>query len=495
MTEGDMPSSLARELRATMAVYFTTIIGGYNIGLSAVVIPDILREQKEVEELSLNQNSTLGSEEGNLRWNSSFNLPVVEGTNEDLSWFASCVNIGMFLGGLLGGYCGGRFGPRRTILFFCGPAILSWLAIALAPNLPVLIVGRILAGTFSSVNTANSSMLVAQYASTPRRGVFLSLFALMIGLGVLLCYTLGLGLAWRPICLVVPVLLLVNMCFLFPLPESPAWLMGHRGAEEATLALEWLRGSKQVEEEAAQLALTREQQSSGVTLTQALTNLMRRSDVAKPFFLVFANFLFVMFAGPFAMIFYGVQIFQETGVNAHMAAVVVAILRVVGGLVALVLIKKLPRVRLAMATMTLMSLSMAILGAVLYLKDKGAEGSTVLRVVPVLCVLVYMFSYGAGAGPLQFVFLGELLPPDYKVLSGIIIALGALSIFVVTKAFPSILASSIGAPGAYWMFSFVALSSNLFYALCMPETKELSLLGIKQIFTKTTADIMEDTIK
>ena len=64
-----------------------------------------------------------------------------------------------------------------------------------------------------------------------------------------------------------------------------------------------------------------------------------------------------MFAGPFAMIFYGVQIFQETGkykthillhklsagVNAHMAAVVVAILRVVGGLVALVLIKKLPR--------------------------------------------------------------------------------------------------------------------------------------------------------
>ena len=45
------------------------------------------------------------------------------------------------------------------------------------------------------------------------------------------------------------------------------------------------------------------------------------------------------------------------------------------------------------------------------------------------------------------------------------------------------------------MFSFVALSSNLFYALCMPETKELSLLGIKQIFTKTTADIMEDTIK
>ena len=102
-----------------------------------------------------------------------------------------------------------------------------------------------------------------QYASTPRRGVFLSLFALMVsshfyfcfkkeekirpdqvGFGVLLCYSLGLGMAWRPICLVVnmklllkkksifcskvPVLILVNGVFLLPLPESPVWLLGHR---------------------------------------------------------------------------------------------------------------------------------------------------------------------------------------------------------------------------------------------------------------------------
>jgi len=479
MTEDEMPSSLVKELKAITAVYLTTIIGGFNMGLSAVVIPDILREQKEAEE----QNSTLlGSGE---RWNSSFNLPVVEASFEDLTWFASCLNLGMVLGALLGGYCGGRFGPRRTILFFCGPALIAWLAIAFAPSLPFLIGGRVLAGICSSVNTANCSMLIAQYASTPRRGVFLSLFALMIGFGVLLCYNLGLVLAWRPTCLLVPLLLLLNVSCLIPLPESPAWLLAHRGTEEATVALEWLRGSKQVAEEVAQLAQTREKQSSGVTLTQALTNLTRRADVAKPFFLVLTNFMFVMFAGPFAMIFYGVQIFQETGVNAHMAAVVVAILRVVGGLVALVLIKKLPRVRLAMGTMTLMSLSMATLGTVLYLKDQGAEGSTILRVVPLLCVLVFMFSYGAGAGPLQFVFLGELLPPDYKVLSGMIISLVALSIFIVTKAFPSILTSSIGAPGAYWIFSFVAFSSNLFYGLCMPETKDMSLLQIKQIFTKT----------
>merc|ERR1719234_1413173 len=107
--------------------------------------------------------------------------------------------------------------------------MISWLAIAFAPSLPLLIVGRVLAGVSSSVNTANCSMLVAQYASTPRRGVFLSLFALMVGLGVLFCYTLGLGLAWRPICLLVPVLLLINGAFLLPLPESPVGGLTYKG--------------------------------------------------------------------------------------------------------------------------------------------------------------------------------------------------------------------------------------------------------------------------
>ena len=34
------------------------------------------------------------------------------------------------------------------------------------------------------------------------------------------------------------------------------------------------------------------------------------------------------------------------------------------------------------------------------------------------------------------------------------------------------------------IFSCVALSSNLFYALCMPETKGKSLLQIKHIFAR-----------
>ena len=66
-----------------------------------------------------------------------------------------------------------------------------------------------------------------------------------------------------------------------------------------------------------------------------------------------------MGSGPFAVIFYGVQIFQKTGfkscfypilsvlfmsgINAYLAAICVAIIRVIGGVLAIFLIKNIPR--------------------------------------------------------------------------------------------------------------------------------------------------------
>ena len=44
----------------------------------------------------------------------------------------------------------------------------------------------------------------------------------------------------------------------------------------------------------------------------------------------------------------------------------------------------------------------------------------------------------------------EISKTPFQVLAGIMASLSTLAIFVVTKAFPSILSSTIGAPGAYW---------------------------------------------
>ena len=152
----------------------------------------------------------------------------------------------------------------------------------------------------------------------------------------------------------------------------------------------------------------------------------------------------------------------------YLASIIVAAIRVAGGFLGTFLIQRLPRVRLAMVTITLMSLSMAVLGGVLYIKTDSTH-SPVLEVVPVVSLVVYMFCFGAGVGPLQWVFLGELLPREYKVLAGVIIVLKDIPIFIVTKTFPTLLAT-LSPPGTYWLFASICLVSNIFYFFFMPET-------------------------
>ena len=204
-------------------------------------------------------------------------------------------------------------------------------------------------------------------------------------------------------------------------------------------------------------------------MTEAFRNLAR-PDVRNPFILITINMFIVTFAGDLAIIYYSVDIFQNAGVsiNKYVASIIVAAIRVAGGILGIFLIQKLPRVRLAMVTITLMSASMAVLGGVLYIKTNSAY-SLVLDVVPVISLIVYMFSFGAGVGPLQWVFLGELLPREYKVLAGVIIVLKDVPIFIVTKTFPTLLVT-LTPPGTYWLFASICLVSNIFYFFFMPET-------------------------
>ena len=105
-----------------------------------------------------------------------------------------------------------------------------------------------------------------------------------------------------------------------------------------------------------------------------------------------------MFSGPFAIIYYAVDIFKNAGVysNQHLGAIITAVVRIGGGVLSIFLIQKLPRVKLAMASMSLMSMSMIALGSVIYIKDQYDEDNIVFQILPIVLVTIYMFAFGAG---------------------------------------------------------------------------------------------------
>ena len=73
------------------------------------------------------------------------------------------------------------------------------------------------------------------------RGIFLSLFPLMVGFGILICYSFGIELSWRYVASLPPVLYILLAIALFFIPESPIWLLGLKGEQDARKALQWLR--------------------------------------------------------------------------------------------------------------------------------------------------------------------------------------------------------------------------------------------------------------
>ena len=70
-----------------------------------------------------------------------------------------------------------------------------------------------------------------------------------------------------------------------------------------------------------------------------------------------------------------------------------------------------------------------------------------------------------------------------QVLSGIITSLGAGALFTVTKVFPTLLLL-MGQDATYWLLGAIAMTSNIFFHFCVPETKGKSLLEIQQMFSK-----------
>ena len=153
-------------------------------------------------------------------------------------------------------------------------------------------------------------------------------------------------------------------------------------------------------------------------MVEAVKNLSRY-DIRTPFLLTIFNLMFIMLAGPMAIIFYAVEIFQvlahraltkssmsslkknffqEAGngqVNSHLAAIISAVVRLLGGILAVFIVQRVERVRHAMTSMTIMGLSMISLGTILYFRD-SLEDTAAMTILPILCVSVYLFAFGAG---------------------------------------------------------------------------------------------------
>ena len=186
---------------------------------------------------------------------------------------------------------------------------------------------------------------------TKRREVFGSTLALSINIGITLVYALGaLTNSWVAVAWIFAGLVILQCLGLIFIPKSPQWLICNGRTDEAKQSLKMLRGPNADIAKEIELLKNAAKLNEEINLSEAHNNASTNSwreflepEVYKPLSLLVLVFILQQLSGPFAVVSYAVTIFKRIlhGDSApKLASISVGAIRIVGSVLAVVLLKK-----------------------------------------------------------------------------------------------------------------------------------------------------------
>jgi len=91
-------------------------------------------------------------------------------TSDDIAWIVNLMYVGVGIGSLVPFILMDNIGRKGTLLVTTIPKILSWIIIGLSTSVPVIYVGRILAGIGCGITYAVMPMYLGEISSKRTRG-------------------------------------------------------------------------------------------------------------------------------------------------------------------------------------------------------------------------------------------------------------------------------------------------------------------------------------
>lgn len=395
--------------------------------------------------------------------------PLVEGI------IISGAMAGAAAGAAIGGRLADRLGRRRLILLGAGVFFLGSFTMAVAPNVPVLVAGRLIDGVAIGFASIVGPLYISEIAPPKIRGALTSLNQLMVTVGILSSYFVnyafsGSG-AWRWMLgtgMVPAVVLAIGM---LKMPESPRWLYEHDRIDEARAVLQRTR-DEGVEQELSEIETTVKKQS-GTGLRDLLQPWMR------PALLVGLGLaVFQQVTGINAVIYYAPTILESTGFGSAtsiLATVGIGTINVVMTVVAIALIDRVGRRALLLVGVGGMVLTLGVLGVVFYLPGFGGA----LGIVATISLMLFVSFFAIGLGPVFWLLISEIYPLEVRGSAmGLVTVANWLANLLVSLTFPMLIAG-VGTPATFWLFGLASLIALVFVYRLVPETKGRSLESIE----------------
>ncbi len=393
-------------------------------------------------------------------------------------WIVSSMMAGAAAGALVAAPMSLRLGRKWSLIVAAVMFVAGSLVCAFAPSVLVLIVGRVVLGLAIGIAAFVAPLYLSEVASERVRGAMISLYQLMITIGIFLAFIsdslLSYSGNWRLMLgiIVVPgVVFLVGMFFV---PDSPRWLMLRGRPDEArTVMAELGHPDARIEEEVAEIEAQLKVEQQGARMFRGNAN-FRRSV-----WLGVGLQVMQQFTGINVLMYYAPKVFQGAGFGLHAASwatATIGLINVLSTFIAIAFVDRWGRKPILTASFTVMAVSMAIVGTLLGL---GVHSET-MRLVVAAMLLVFIIGFAMGAGPLVWILCAEIQPlkgRDFGIACSTFTNWAAN--WVVGNTFLTLLAT-IGQGGTFWLFAVLNAVFIPVVLLFVPETKGTSLESLER---------------
>ncbi|WP_278553362.1 sugar porter family MFS transporter [Elizabethkingia bruuniana] len=400
-------------------------------------------------------------------------------------WVASCALLGCIAGAMYSGKLSDCAGRKKILMLSAVLFTISSIGTAIAPNLWVFVLFRIIGGMGIGIASMLSPMYISEMAPASVRGRLISVFQLGIVTGILVIYfvnayiagihneawNISTGWRWMFGSGVIPSIIFILL--LLTVPESPRWLASQKKQSEALAILSQINGNTAAQQELNSIneSLKDEAPFSLATLKGSK---LKKALITGIFLAVFSQF-----TGINAIMYYAPEIFKSTGTgtdSAFIQTILVGVINVAFTLVAIKYVDSWGRKKLLLSGISGMTVCLFIVGLAFYTQQQGY--------LVLIAILGYIAFFAMSLGPLTFVVIAEIFPTRSRATAMSIATFFLwLAVFLVSQTFP-ILIGSIGSAYTFWLYTLISVLAFLFIRKSIPETKGKTLEEIEASWTK-----------
>ncbi len=390
----------------------------------------------------------------------------------------SSLLVGAVIGTLLSGLISRRWGRKDALLVSAVIFALGSVLSSVAPNADILMAVRLFLGVAVGMASFTAPLYLAEMAPQRIRGGLISMYQLMITIGILAAYLsdtfLSYGGHWRVMLgiLVIPSVLMFVGIYL--LPKSPRWLVLAGRKKSARAVLEKLRHADEVEAELEAIEETIETKQGGFQL------FLSNKQFRKVIFLGIALQAIQQFTGMNVVMYYAPKIFNLAGftsaVEAMWGTVLVGLINVLATFIAIALVDKIGRKPILFAGFCVMGLSMGTLGLMFHF---GMQTSHTLQFIGIAALLMFIVGFAMSAGPIIWVICSEIYPLSGRDF-GITISTATNWVCnaIIGATFLTLLQVA-GPAHTFWLYGGLNVVFIIVLFIFVPETKGVSLEKIE----------------